>query len=334
MVLAIAGDVMLGRDVVPYYADVASALDVTRDALGVDAFVANLESPVCHAPLLPGRIFRADPTASADVIRRFDVLSVANNHSLDCGSEGFVQTVDNLKRLGVQPVGFRGPFEAQHAARLEVGGRRFAFIGLLDESLLPQAVGTCIATCDNKELVLREIESARQKSDFVICLLHAGDEMVRFPLAREKALPMFLMSHGVDMVVRSHSHVLQGYEQVGMQYILWGLGDYIFDGATRRRRMAGLVTLSPTALGMEVRPYRVHHDQRCSPRLMKRQPFRYPRLIGRCQRLMRGIDRGVYDFELAEAMLADDGLVRGSRVVVSKFLARMCKRVAAIARDS
>ena len=319
MTLAVAGDVMLARDVAPYYPYVAEALRTLRETLGVSAFVANLESPVCHASLLEGRKFRADPSDCGDVLKLFDVLSVANNHSLDCGIEGFIETVYVLRSLGVTPVGYRPQGRLQEPARLQCDGYKVSIIGLLDQELLPEAVGTCIATCDDLDTVQREVINAREAADFVICLLHAGDEMVSFPLEREKELPRFLSANGVDIVVRSGSHTLQGYETEGLRLILYSLGDFIFDGPARRRRTAGLATLKFTSTGVQFRPYRVQHDKHRSPHLTMRQPFRYPNLPVWCQDLRRSLDYAVYYFERAEHVFATEGISNGIREVASRL---------------
>lgn len=66
--------------------------------------------------------------------------------------------------------------------------------------------------------------NARDGADFVVCLLHAGDEMVSFPVERKKELPRFLLANGVDVVVRSGPHALQGHETRGTGLILYSPG--------------------------------------------------------------------------------------------------------------
>lgn len=310
---------MLARDVAPYYANVAESLRTLRQKLGFSVSAANLESPVCHASLIEGRKFQADPTSCGDILKLFDVLSVANNHSLDCGIEGFMETVHVLRNLGVAPVGYRLQGQLQEPARLECDGYRVSIVGLLDQELLPEAVGTCIATCHDLDTVQREVINAREAADFVMCMLHAGDEMVSFPLEREKELPRFLLSSGVDIVIRSGSHTLQGYEIEGSKLIFYSLGDFIFDGPARRRRTAGLATLTFTSAGTQCQPFRVRHDEYCSPHLTTHQPSRYPKLPVRCQNLRRSLDYAAYYLERAEHVFGTEGVRNGIKELASRL---------------
>ncbi len=320
MPLAVAGDVMLARDVAPYCDHVTRALTALRDTLGFSALVANLESPVCQARLIEGRKFRAEPSNCEGVLRHFDALSVANNHSLDCGVEGFMETVAVLGDLGVAAVGYRPHQGLQEPARLTCDGYRLSIIGLVDPELLPEAVGTCVATCDDMDLIREEVRYAQEGADYVICLLHAGDEMVSFPVEREKKLPRLLASIGVDVVVRSGSHTLQGYEAQGSRLVLYSLGDFVFDGSARRRRTAGLAELDFAAAGVQLRPHTIRHDHYRSPGLVRHETFRYPSLPTTHQNLRRTLDYAAYYVERAEHVVANRGIIGGLSEVVSRLL--------------
>ncbi len=77
-------------------------------------------------------------TNNADALARagFDVMSVATNHikdcgHLSCGDEGFFSTLENLRRVKIEPVGAGSNLdEALKPVVLEVNGIWFGFVSL------------------------------------------------------------------------------------------------------------------------------------------------------------------------------------------------------------
>lgn len=320
--MLVAGDVMLGRGVARHYEAIDEGLKDIRATLGLCPVVANLESPVCEAHPIVEYGFRADPAKCESILKSFGALSVANNHALDCGLKGFRETVSNLKDFGIAVIGYRPAGSLQEPAWFAVDEHVLSVIGLLDSRLLPEAVDSDIATCDDISIVRREILKARTHSDCVICLLHAGDEMTSFPLEREKALPRRLLSYGVDVVVRSHAHTLQGYERTPKGLIFYGLGDFIFDGRTRRRGRSGIVSLAQTEEGIEFVPYVVHRDSDLKPRLATDCVSDYPQLVVMHQRVRRSVDLVAYYVERALDIIAIQGL-SGIGCIASKAVFRL-----------
>jgi poly-gamma-glutamate synthesis protein (capsule biosynthesis protein) len=102
-----------------------------------DITVGNLEGPICE-PLSPvegkagtGAAIIRMPPESADVLRSagFDAMALANNHTMNFGSEGMLQTLSNLESAGIAPVGGgRNIHEARKAVILERQGVRLALL--------------------------------------------------------------------------------------------------------------------------------------------------------------------------------------------------------------
>lgn len=316
---------MLGRGVASRYDAIEEGLEDIRATLALYPLVANLESPVCQARPTTEHGFRADLAKCESILRSFDALSVANNHALDCGLKGFGETVDTLRDVGVAVIGYRPAGSLQEPARFAIDGRILSVIGLLDARLLPEAIDSDIATSDDIIAVRHEVLKARNNADCVICLLHAGDEMASFPLEHEKALPKRLLSYGVDVVVRSHTHTLQGYERTPEGLILYGLGDFIFDGRTRRRETCGIASLAPKETGVEFTPYIVHRNSDLRPKFSTNCTSGYPPLVVRYQRVRRSLDLVVYYAERALDILATQGL-SGVACIASKAMFRLRKK--------
>src|SRR3970282_2553490 len=109
--LAAVGDVMLARSVSGWMSEEApdGPFQHVRDLLdATDLTVANLECAISDRGRAEpkGYTFRAPPLAAAGLaIADFDVLALANNHTLDYGVDAMLDTVQALQEAGVAPVG-------------------------------------------------------------------------------------------------------------------------------------------------------------------------------------------------------------------------------------
>lgn len=101
---------------------------------GDDLTVINHECPSTDivAPLPKQFNFRCDPEALPAARRAgVEVLNLANNHGYDHGPEALLDSIRNIRRAGLVPVG-AGPNEraADRPAFVEVGGWRIAVVGI------------------------------------------------------------------------------------------------------------------------------------------------------------------------------------------------------------
>jgi poly-gamma-glutamate synthesis protein (capsule biosynthesis protein) len=222
--LAFMGDLMLGRDVARAHADgdwSATAETLQPYLSDVDLAFANLESPLTSAPLTrPALDLRASPQAAATVARLwFDVLSLANNHSLDAGETGVEDTIEALQSAGVAAL---GPTSAPLTVNLR--GVRAAFLAFDDtwEDLDLPSARTAVAR-------------ARRAAEIVVVSVHWGSELETSPNARQRADARELAGAGADLIVGHGPHVLQEVEWVWGDgrgrptLVAYSLGNALFD---------------------------------------------------------------------------------------------------------
>jgi poly-gamma-glutamate capsule biosynthesis protein CapA/YwtB (metallophosphatase superfamily) len=110
-------------------------------------------------------------------------------------------------------------------------GRRAALIALTDIENGFDAKGATVATASNRELVARGIAEARASAEFVLCLMHWGDENTAGVSERQRTLARWLIDQGVDAVAGCHSHSIQPLDFYHGRPVVYSLGNLIFDGA-------------------------------------------------------------------------------------------------------
>lgn len=255
--LVAVGDILLDRGVGAQIKQGGTRVvfSKVRDALKrADLAFGNLECPVTdRCERAQKRIsFRAEPTSAQSLAYAgFDILSLANNHSMDCGGAGLFETLQNLKRLGLRWCGAGGTrAEAETPVLLDVRGIRIAFVGFT--AIAPEGVtlkdDAPTVALVSRESLRRAIRAARQESDVVVVSLHWGLEYAARPGDEQKELAHAAAEAGADVVLGHHTHTLEGIELITKRsdagaprraLIAYSLGNFAFD--------------SSSALGLRVR---------------------------------------------------------------------------------
>jgi hypothetical protein len=219
-----AGDLMPGRGLAGTPGLFAGVADTLR---GASLAVGNLEGAVASAPLAGGSAPASDlagplvlPLDTPAQLARagFDLLSLANNHSLDAGPAGLEETRRRLADAGLGAVAQGGVVERQ------IGGMTFDFVAWND-----------LGTPDGEPL-LETVRQARSRADVVVVMVHWGQEYQRHPVLPQRQLAAALLEAGVDAVLGAHPHVVQDLQLVPpagagdrARLVAYSLGNFAFD---------------------------------------------------------------------------------------------------------
>ncbi len=177
--------------------------------------------------------FRGQPAALSAAARLagLDVVSVANNHSLDFGREAFADTLRTARAAGIATAGGGASLrDARRPALIRRGGLRIAFLGYGDiepPSFFagPASPGTAPA---DPRLVVADVGAAARVADLVVVWFHWGIELDTRPTSRQRELAEAALDAGADLVLGAHPHVLQPLERRGRRLIAWSLGNFVF----------------------------------------------------------------------------------------------------------
>lgn len=249
--IAFVGDVCLSflRDTEGRAHGFSDEWRAIRSELGEhDLLVGNLECYLvgsrCNKEAREHPMAVSADTASSflDPIQ-FSALCLANNHSMDGGSEGVCATLEHLSSLGVRTFGAGANLgEAEKTTLIESNGCKIAFVSACDKSEY-YATGSRygIAPMVRRRLG-RRIRSAASQSDLVVVVLHADLEFSEVPGRWRRRLSRWLVDQGADMVIQHHPHVLQGVEFHKGKLIAYSLGNFVFRirGNRYQERHAGV----------------------------------------------------------------------------------------------
>lgn len=201
-----------------------------------DWTVANLETSVTErgTPEQKQYTYRTSPKALPAIKDAgIDVVSLANNHVLDYGREGFLDTLDHLQAAEIGYVGAgRNEAEAYRPHFVETGGIRAAILGF--SMVVPhvswKAEGEQPGVAETYDYTrpVAAIEKAAEEADLVVVMVHWGEERNPYPNAKQKEMARRYIDAGADLVIGSHPHVLQGAERYKDRWIFYSLGNFVF----------------------------------------------------------------------------------------------------------
>jgi poly-gamma-glutamate synthesis protein (capsule biosynthesis protein) len=262
------------------------------ERMGPDVRIVNLETAVTRSDdwLPKGINYRMHPdNVSCLTEAAIDCCALANNHVLDWGRAGLIETLATLRGAGIATAGAgRDAAEAATPAIQQIGrGRRvvaFAFgsatsgipgswaagehspgVNLLEEGSVPRVAG-----------VVRRL---KRPGDVFVASLHWGDNW-GYEIPREQMLlaHRLIDEAGIDVIHGHSSHHPKGIEVWAGKPVLYGCGDFLndYEGIEGREEFRGdlvltlLVTFDPSAgrlvrlemTPLQIRRFRLHRVSR------------------------------------------------------------------------
>ena len=256
LTVVLTGDILLDRGVGQVIerrgADHLFSPGVDSVLSSAQVVVGNLECPATkiEAPVFKRFIFRGEPEWLQTLHRHgFTHLNLANNHSIDQGREGLMDTRRNIQRAGMVPIGAGATMnEAVQPVLLAESPRRVYLVPSLRLALenyayLPDQ--PCVSQEPMDSLLERVRMLKRADSTaIVIVSLHWGGEHTLQPVPRQRVEAHQLIMAGADVIVCHHTHTLQTIEEFRGKKIYYSIGNFIFDQAKPLNSRACMVRLN------------------------------------------------------------------------------------------
>ena len=232
----------------------------------VDFSVANLECVIAESSLKPRDkrfVFKGNPEWLS-TIRDNGIthVTLANNHSFDYGEEGLRQTVSNLTRYGIQPIGFNAGNSASCLPAIiekdEIHVAIFSSCFLEQQDTL---------MCNDNASVLSDKIRAFKKIHpdyFVFVCLHWGIELKSTPTPEQIEQAHLIINAGADAIIGTHPHVVQTIEHYNGKYIFYSIGNFIFDNnyPPCNTGIFGIFSLSKNGISsVDVMPFTMVHSK-------------------------------------------------------------------------
>ncbi|MDB5260505.1 MAG: polyglutamate synthase CapA [Candidatus Nomurabacteria bacterium] len=222
--LLFTGDIMLGRYVETLMNN--EGLDpfgTTTPFLKSHITISNLEGPIpeVHRPTPINGMTFSFPSTTPQFLKDHGVqaVSLANNHGFDKGRPGYENTKKVLLDTGISTVG---------AYDTTVPDYYQTFIG--NTQVIVYGINMISLSWDeDKALVVTKSLQAAYPQAILVAFIHWGNEYDLTQGDEQRTFAHKLIDNGVDTIVGSHPHVVQGVEVYKNSPIFYSLGNFIFD---------------------------------------------------------------------------------------------------------
>ena len=246
LTIAVVGDICLSDHLLCYGFGVKSAVDKYGDEFifkniiplldDADIIFGNLECVLSNKGLkdndIKSRLFRGKPE-HISVLKKagFNILNIANNHTMQYGCEAFIDMERLLLENSIDPLGVKGDDKYNSKPVLyDIKNKKIAMLGYSFEKDR-HADGELAYAKGNFETIRQDIAELKnnENPDYIILSCHWGLELMLRPSNHTVKLARQLIDIGVDIILGHHSHTLQGCETYKNKLIIYSLGNFIFD---------------------------------------------------------------------------------------------------------
>ena len=204
--------------------------------------------------------FKSDPQNVQTLqAANITVATLANNHSLDFGTQGLSETIETLDRANITHVGAGATLtDAQKPVILTVDGIKIGIIGFTDNEPTWLAThdkpGTNYIHVDDTQTIVSQIVQLRPQVDLLIVTTHWGPNKRTKPTQAFINFAHTIIDAGADVLHGHSAHVFQGIEVYKNKVIIYDCGDFVDDyavGPVLRNDQSLLFQLHVTKDGLQ-----------------------------------------------------------------------------------
>lgn len=178
------------------------------------------------------------PVETLDAIKYagFHMLTTSNNHCLDQGKKGLLNTISAIEERGLINIGtYKEP--AEDIFMMDINNIKIA---LLSYTYGFNGMGYTLTEEEQKYMVRKidedriehDIQKTKDKgADIVVVFIHWGNEYQREPSEEQIKLGRKMVQWGANIILGSHPHVIQRSEIIQYNgkdnYIIYSMGNFL-----------------------------------------------------------------------------------------------------------
>ena len=160
-----------------------------------------------------------------------DLIFLSNNHINDYGIEGIDNTVKLLEKNNINYTGIiNNSKEKLEKVYIEKDNVKVGIYNLCENEFSVATLDSKGANPLNEIKNYKEIKELKEECDYVIVIFHGGKEYYRYPSPNLQRICRNFVDFGADVVITQHSHCIGALEEYNNCKIIYGQGNFIFDG--------------------------------------------------------------------------------------------------------
>lgn len=157
----------------------------------------------------------------------FNLISLANNHTLDKGEDAALYSNSYWKSKNVNFAGSYSSVDERNEVKIyEQNGIKYAFLAYTTISNA-KVRKDYLLNMYSADKAKADIEKVKDQVDVILVSMHWGKENINIPTESQRQIADYLSSLGVNMIIGHHPHVVQPVEYVNDTLVIYSLGNFI-----------------------------------------------------------------------------------------------------------
>lgn len=158
----------------------------------------------------------------------FNLVSLANNHTLDRGSKAVLNSRSYWNKQDVLVSGSASSKEERDKVVIkEVNGIKYTLLAYTTSTNGIRRPNDYYVNFYDANVVKEDIERVRDEVDYLFVSMHWGIEYNPGVSNEQKEIAKYLASLGVDIVIGHHPHVIEPFEYIDDTLVIYSLGNFI-----------------------------------------------------------------------------------------------------------
>ncbi len=271
--IAFTGDIAFSKYFKDSYADAELiAPELVEFLSSADFVVPNVEGALTSGVMKRGDsstpAHASDPRSVSWLQKiKGNIWNLSNNHTLDCGESGLLDTINLAKSHNCRILG--AGMNVKEASTPVVINDIGLFAVCYKKLFEAGENKAGIIHWDDYKSIKKAIREIKKNNRWCILIVHGGEEFSNMPLPFVRKKYMRYLKYGADIIVGHHPHVPQNYETVGKKTIFYSLGNLIFDTDYQRLQRntdKGILLklkLTQDSYTWDFMPYQINREKKC-----------------------------------------------------------------------
>jgi len=175
----------------------------------------------------------------------FNLVSLANNHTLDLGKKGIVSSNNYWKtKKDVLTSGSYNSMEEKNKIKIqEVNGINYAFLAYTTTTNGVKPKNDYYVNIYDEKQVEKDINSIKDKVDLILVSMHWGEEYSTNITKEQEKHATYLSNLGVNIIIGHHPHVVEPIDYIGDTLVIYSLGNFLSGQEGIDRRVGLMVSV-------------------------------------------------------------------------------------------
>lgn len=190
------------------------------------------------------------------------LATLANNHVFDNLDSGLATTLEFFNKNNISYIGAGLEKNDLEPYIFEKNGIKITFLNYVHHNTHTGVKETDSIKLNlyDKDKISREIKNCKIYCNYVILILHWGQDNSHYPAPWQRRDARRFVDAGCDILIGHHSHVLQGMEKIGKSLVFYGLGNLAFAPITDQSEIDQSRQIESILVNIQLDQNEIMHD--------------------------------------------------------------------------